>query len=209
MGAQTRSQTRLKASTALDCFSKTLEVQFHCPSGQKLSNAEMLNILKGIVSDKQPPRTLPNPSVTPAVPDDLATCKLVLVQVGRSGCAPLAPLYTGPFLVLERYQSSFKLQLGTRQEIFNISRLKPAYTPLITSPAQPLKRGGPRKLPPVQRNRSSFFNHRDQWNSSSFFSSTSETTNEIQQDFCHLPFSICLGGEALWTATYRSLPDSN
>ena len=50
---QTRSQTRLKASTASDCFSKTLEVQFHCPSGQTLSNAEMLNILKGIVSDKQ------------------------------------------------------------------------------------------------------------------------------------------------------------
>ena len=50
---QTRSLTRLKASTASDCFSKTLEVQFHCPSGQTLSNAEMLNILKGIVSDKQ------------------------------------------------------------------------------------------------------------------------------------------------------------
>ena len=78
-----------------------------------------------------------------------AGCKFVLVRVDGSGRPPLAPLYSGPFLVLERYRSSFKLQIGTRQEVVNISRLKPAFTPSDASPAQPSKRGRPRKLTPV------------------------------------------------------------
>ena len=82
-----------------------------------LGDYNFLTEFQHAIEVNTPPRTLPNQSVTPAVPDDLATCKFVLIRVDGSGRAPLAPLYTGPFLVLERYRSSFKLQLGTCQEV--------------------------------------------------------------------------------------------
>ena len=96
-----------------------------------------------------PPHMLPNLSVTPAVPDDLASCKFVLVRVDGSGHPLVAPLYSGPFLVLECYRSSFKLQVRTRQEVVNISRLKPVFTPSDAEPAQPPNRGHPRKITTV------------------------------------------------------------
>ena len=68
---------------------------------------------------------------------------------GRIRTCPTGSTLHGSVLVLERYRSSFKLQPGTRQEIVNTLRLKPAYTPSDASPAQPSKRGRPRKLPPV------------------------------------------------------------
>ena len=71
------------------------------------------------------------------------------VQVDGSGRHPLAPLYTGLFLVLEHNQSYYKLQNGTWQEVVDISRLKPAHTPANASPAQPPNRGHPRKHPPA------------------------------------------------------------
>ena len=82
-----------------------------------------------------------HPTLCPtlAVPDDLASCKFVLVRVDVSGLLPLAPLFSGPFLVLECYRSSFKLQVGTREEVVNISRLKPVFTPPDAEPVQPPK----------------------------------------------------------------------
>ena len=111
---------------------------------------ELLTEFQHSIEVNVPPRTQANWSVSLAVPANLASCKFILVRVDGSGRTPLAPLYTGPFLMLERYQSSFKLQIGTRQEVIIISCLKPAFTPAYASPAQPLKRGCPRKQPPVQ-----------------------------------------------------------
>ena len=74
----------------------------------------------------------------------------MFIRVDGSGRPPLAPLYFGPFLVLERYRSSYKLQVGTRQEVVNISRLKPAFTPEDAELAQPPKQGRPRKQQPSE-----------------------------------------------------------
>ena len=89
------------------------------------------------------PRIALNHSIIPAVPPDLATCRFVYVRAYGSGRPPLSPLHMGPFLVLEQSPSAFKLQLGTRVEVINISHLKPAHTPATAVPAVTPARGQP------------------------------------------------------------------
>ena len=98
-------------------------------SSAETPNHEFLTEFQRAIGAYTPPSSSPNGSVSSTVPADLASCRFVFVRVDGSGHPPLAPLYSGPFLVLERFRSSFKLQVGTRQEIVNISRLKPAFTP--------------------------------------------------------------------------------
>ena len=108
-------------------------------SGPETPNPEFLTKFQQALSFYSPPTSSPNRSVQPFLPADLVSCKFVFVRVDGSGRPPLAPLYSGPFLVIQRYRSTFKLQVGTREEVVNISRLKPAFTPEDASPAQPPK----------------------------------------------------------------------
>ena len=50
---------------------------------------------------------------------------------------PLAPLYCGPYLVLEQQNKFFRLQLGDRTDVVSVDRLKPAFTDELISPALP------------------------------------------------------------------------
>jgi hypothetical protein len=56
---------------------------------------------------------------------------------------PLSPLYTGPFLVLERSLHFFKLQVGSRTDTVSCHRLKACHTPDNTAVAVPPRRGRP------------------------------------------------------------------
>ena len=56
---------------------------------------------------------------------------------------PLTPLYDGPYLVTARAPTHFTLQVGNRTEIVTIDRLKPAFLPTGTPPAEPPRRGRP------------------------------------------------------------------
>ena len=136
-------RSALGESDAISSFDCTFGVSPILPT-----NLQFLTEFQNFIRASTPPRMLPNRSVTPAVPNDLASCKFVLVRVEGSSRTPLAQLYSGPFLVLERYRSSFKLQVGARQEVVNISRLKPAFTPSDAEPAQPPERGRPRNISP-------------------------------------------------------------
>ena len=132
-----------RESDAISSFERTFGVPPILPGdfwgSAETPNQEFLTEFQHAIGASPPPRTLPNRSVTLAVPDDLASCNFVLVKVIGSGRPPLALLYSRPFLVLERYRSSFKLQVGTHQEEVNIVRLKPAFTPKDAEPAQPPK----------------------------------------------------------------------
>ena len=108
-------------------------------SSAETPNHEFLTEFQRAIGAYAPPSTSLNRSVSPAVPTDLSSCRFVFVRVDGSGRPPLARLFSGPFLVLDRYRSSYKLQVGTRQEVVNISRLKPAFTPKDAEPAQPPK----------------------------------------------------------------------
>ena len=71
------------------------------------------------------------------------------VLVRRDGAqTSLAPLYDGPYRVLERSNHFFRLQLGDRMDNISILRLKAAHTPADTIPVVPPCRGRPPTLPP-------------------------------------------------------------
>ena len=55
------------------------------------------------------------------------TAKFVFVREDAS-VPSLAPLYQGPYLVLERQMKFARLQLGTGSDIILVDRLKPAFS---------------------------------------------------------------------------------
>ena len=143
-----------RESDSISSFERTFGVPPILPgdfwSSAETPNHKFLMEFQRVIETYTPPSSSPNRSISPAVPADLSSCRFVFIRVDGSGRPPLAPLYLGPFLVLERYRSSFKLQVGTRQEVVIISRLKPAFTPDDAEPVQPPKRGRPRKLQPSE-----------------------------------------------------------
>ena len=82
------------------------------------------------------------------VDDALETCTHVWVR--RDGhVKPLDALYDGPFVVLERSDKVFKLQIGLKPVTVSIDRLKPVHSELPIVPMQPRRRGRPPRVPAV------------------------------------------------------------
>jgi len=88
--------------------------------------------------------TLPTAPVT--LPEDLLLSRFVLVRQD-SVLPPLSPLYSGPYLVLERSLHFFKLQMGEKTDTVSCHRLKACHTPDDTTAAVPPKRGRPPAAP--------------------------------------------------------------
>ena len=77
-----------------------------------------------------------------AIPEALRTAERVLVcRDGHN--TPLAPLYDGPYTVVQRGARFFKLQVGDRQDTVHVNRLKPFAAQQMPT-ATPPKRGRPR-----------------------------------------------------------------
>jgi len=88
----------------------------------------------------------PPPTLPVHLPEALDKCKFVFVR--REGVIPpLVPRYDGPYEVLGRRKTTFRLRIGNRTDTVNVSRLKPAVCPDDAMPAQPPARGRPRLLP--------------------------------------------------------------
>ena len=88
-------------------------------------------------------------SVPLRFPSALSTSKFVFVREDAVK-PPLSPLYRGPYLVLERTDKYFKLQIGDETDTVSVDRLKPAFSTDEMIPAMPPRRGRPRIQPPVQ-----------------------------------------------------------
>ena len=56
--------------------------------------------------------------------------------------SPFSTLYLGPYKVVNRDTNYFCIQIGNRQELINVSRLKPFYSECV-QPAVPPRRGRP------------------------------------------------------------------
>jgi transposase InsO family protein len=108
----------------------------------------------------QPPPTRPltYAQVTAACPPALMAAEYVYVR--RGGVVPpLSPLYVGPFRVKERAPKFFKLEIGGREEVVSVDRLKPHLGKAPVAAAEPPARGRPSKsaaqsdvvAPPVPR----------------------------------------------------------
>ncbi len=75
------------------------------------------------------------------IPDALRTAERVLVRRDAHN-PPLAPLYDGPYTVVQRGPRFFKLQIGDRQDTIHVNRLKP-FAAQQTPTATPLSAAGP------------------------------------------------------------------
>jgi hypothetical protein len=98
---------------------------------------------QGVLAGRTPPPvTCKSPPGPASLPEDLLLARHVLVR--RDGSqTPLAPLYDGPFLVLERSLRFFKLQIGQRTDTVSTLRLKACRSPPDIAVAEPPKRGRP------------------------------------------------------------------
>ena len=90
-----------------------------------------------------PTRHLSSPEPATVPPKGLSSADFVFVRRGAPG-PPLSLLYDGPYRVLDRGPKVFKLELGGRQEVVTVDRLKPCLVNDVI-PASPPSRGRPRK----------------------------------------------------------------
>ena len=83
------------------------------------------------------------PSQLPSV---LLTAKFVFVR--EDAVIPtLAPCYRGPYLVLERMSKYFRIQIGSKQDVVSVDRLKPVFSDAPVTPALPPPCGRPSRHP--------------------------------------------------------------
>ena len=80
------------------------------------------------------------------VPTSLKSSKFVFVCEDASKPS-LAPLYCGPYLVVERRSKFFRLQIGTRIDSVSVDRLKPVFSDSPITPAAPPLQGRPPLCP--------------------------------------------------------------
>ena len=93
------------------------------------------------------------------LPQDLQTCTHVFIRRGPINHHPLAAPYTGPYRVLSRNASNFKVAIpGRTHETIAICRIKPAHISIEDAePAPPPPPGrppGPPESPPTPRQQS-------------------------------------------------------
>ena len=139
----------INATTVVSSFIKTWIARYRVPMTEVTDSSTQFTGLVCVPSSTTSRLVLfPTGQQYLRCPQALATCRFVFVRFDGSGRPALSSLYTGPSEVLEQYESSFKLCLGTRKEVLNLSSLKPAFTPADEVPAKPPKRGYPRKQPP-------------------------------------------------------------
>ena len=116
-----KDETLLSVSEAVYCFSLTVPGEFlgspELPPALFLQKIE--NNLTGFA--------VPLPHPPQQLPPALLTAEFVFVQEDAS-IPSLAPLYQGPYLVLERKDKFFRLQLGSRTDVVSVDRLKPAFS---------------------------------------------------------------------------------
>jgi hypothetical protein len=89
-----------------------------------------------------PTRPLTYAQVTASVPAQLKSARFVYIRRGGV-IPPLAPLYHGPYAVLEAGEKTFRLFIDDREEVVSVDRLKPHLGTAPVLPATPPARGHP------------------------------------------------------------------
>jgi hypothetical protein len=92
-----------------------------------------------------PTRPLSYAAAANSPPAHLAKAEHVYVRVGGQQ-KPLAAPYAGPYLVVSKGAKTFTIQVGQRQEIVSVDRLKPHTGLGPVSPAEAASRGRPPKM---------------------------------------------------------------
>ena len=100
-----------------------------------------MNKLKTLVENTAPAPALPKRAVKVSIPKEIISTEFVFVR-RMAHASPFSPLYLGPYKVVNRDTNYFCIQIGNRQELINVSRLKPFYSECV-QPAVPPRRGRP------------------------------------------------------------------
>ena len=82
-------------------------------------------------------------------PAHLAQAHFVYIRKGRH-VPPTAPLYVGPYKVLQRHTKTFTLRVGSGEETVSVDRFKEHTGPGPVLPASPPSRGRPPACTQVQ-----------------------------------------------------------
>jgi hypothetical protein len=144
LGIRTAWREDLVFSPAENVFGSQQVLPGQFLSAPESPSPSFLSDFQGLLAGRTPLPTIHNtlPSVPDSLPEDLLLSRFVLVRQDAVQ-PPLSPLYTGPFLVLERSLHFFKLQIGDRVDTVSSHRLKACHTPDDTTAAVPPKRGRP------------------------------------------------------------------
>ena len=138
----------LHAAPKEDSGVSSAELAFGAPislPGELLSSDEkpvavFLEAMKKAVPP--PTRPLSYAAVTAAPSAALSGASHVYVRRGGV-IPPLAPLYVGPYAVVQRWPKFFLLQIGGNAEAVSVDRLKPHLGVADVQPALPPKKGRP------------------------------------------------------------------
>ena len=80
------------------------------------------------------------------LPSALMSAKYVFVREDAV-ISSLAPCYRGPYLVIDWQGKYFRLQIGSKQDVVSVDRLKPVFSDAPVTPVLPPPRGRPRLTP--------------------------------------------------------------
>ena len=80
------------------------------------------------------------------LPAALISAKYVFVRED-SAKSSLTPRYRGPYLVIDRRDKYFRLQMGSKQDVVSVDRLKPVFSDTPVTTVLPPPRGRPRFNP--------------------------------------------------------------
>ena len=147
LGIHTAPKEDLGASSAELVYGSPLTVpgDFLANETTPTTPATWLPRIRETVRTFCPVPTSHHGNFKPSVPSDLNNCKYVFVQLGQK--TPLKPPYEGPFCVLKHGGKTFTLDIGGRNEVISVDRLKPAHLD-FSNPVQvavPPRRGRPPK----------------------------------------------------------------
>jgi hypothetical protein len=116
--------------------------------GVEVAEEDAVGFKRRLASEQPPqtvlPRTWAQVAASPPK-NNLQNCKYVFIRKGGT-VGPLASLYEGPFEVVKNGLKSFIVKIGDGDETVSVDRLKPYLGTDETTPAQPPKRGRPRKV---------------------------------------------------------------
>jgi hypothetical protein len=93
-----------------------------------------------------PTRAMSYAEAAATVPAILLAAKYVYIRKGGVW-PPLAPLYQGPYAVVQSRPKCFKVQIGDKVEVVSVDRLKPNLGTQPLEPVAPVARGRPRREP--------------------------------------------------------------
>ncbi|XP_062923396.1 uncharacterized protein LOC134356391 [Mobula hypostoma] len=152
LGIRTAPKEDLHSSSAELVYGAPLVVPgefIPAPRGQEEEPTAVLDRLRERLGNLAPIPTSQHGQSPTCVPEDLQNCLFVRRGGHR---APLQRPYEGPFKVIRNNGSTFVLDIGGREEVFTVDRLKPAHVDLA-QPVQaqaPRRRGRPPKQRPIQ-----------------------------------------------------------